>query len=104
MGDAASAGDRRSALYEGRNDRDLPRLANAQQLYPHPLLPDDRRRHADLHERPLASSAADLEGADVVIVCAFAVEDKVNAALGAGAIPIVIGQNSPCGSGSSAHP
>jgi len=33
-----------------------------------------------------------------------AVEDKVNAALDAGAVPIVIGQNSPCGSYAIAKP
>ena len=42
--------------------------------------------------------------ADNILVAQAAVEDKVNAALDAGAIPIVVGQNSPCSSYAIAKP
>jgi len=42
--------------------------------------------------------------ADNILRAQAAVEDKVNDALDAGAIPIVIGQNSPCGSYAIAKP
>jgi agmatinase len=42
--------------------------------------------------------------AENILRAQAAVEDKVNAALNAGAVPIVIGQNSPCGSYAIAKP
>ena len=42
--------------------------------------------------------------AESILKAQAAVEDKVNAALEAGAIPVVIGQNSPCGSYAIAKP
>lgn len=49
--------------------------------------------------------AANTQGTvDIILAAQAAVEEKVNDALDAGAVPIVIGQNSPCGSYAIAKP
>ena len=55
----------------------------------------------DANIPPEASYVATVEN---ILRAQVAVEEKVNAALDAGAIPIVIGQNSPCGSYAIAKP
>lgn len=52
----------------------------------------------DFGDAEIPPEAAYSQTVDVILRSQAAVEEKVNAALDAGALPIVIGQNSPCGS------
>jgi agmatinase len=61
-------------------------------------------RVVDLGDADIPPEVKDNPTAENVLVAQRAVEDKVNMALDAGAVPIVLGQNSPCGSYAIAKP
>jgi agmatinase len=58
----------------------------------------EQLRLVDFGDAEVPCGAGDSQTVDVILRSQAAVEEKVNAALDAGALPIVIGQNSPCGS------
>ena len=61
-------------------------------------------RVVDLGDADIRPEAMDNPTAESILTAQHAVETKVNQVLDAGAIPIVIGQNSPCGSYAIAKP
>jgi agmatinase len=58
----------------------------------------DHLTMVDFGDAAIPPEAASSQTVDVILRSQAAVEEKVNAALDAGALPIVIGQNSPCAS------
>jgi agmatinase len=58
----------------------------------------------DLGDADIPPEVKDNPTAENVLAAQRAVEDKVNMTLNAGAVPIVLGQNSPCGSYAIAKP
>jgi agmatinase len=58
----------------------------------------------DFGDADIPPEVYDRPTADNILRAQAAVEDKVNKALAAGALPIVVGQNSPCGSYAIAKP
>ena len=61
-------------------------------------------RMVDYGDADIPASVMHDQTAENVLAAQAAVETKVNDALGAGAVPVVIGQNSPCGSFAIAKP
>jgi agmatinase len=64
----------------------------------------ENMRVVDYGDAPIPERANREGTVDAILEAQAAVEAKVNDALGAGAVPIVIGQNSPCGSYAIAKP